>query len=83
MPSCDRDSADVALTDNMLTVTADQLRRAAPTGDPNIIAAIAATSEAVFAKYALTSRNRALGFLSDRARCGTSAAVLASTTAIM
>ena len=48
----------------MITVTADQLRRAAPAGDPNIIAAIAATSGAVFAKYALSNRNRALGFLS-------------------
>lgn len=48
----------------MLAVTADQLRRAAPTGDPIIIAAISATSGAVFAKYALGSRNRALGFLS-------------------
>ena len=48
----------------MLTVTADQLRRAAPAGNPNIITAIAATSGAVFAKYALSNRNRALGFLS-------------------
>ena len=48
----------------MLTVTIDQLTRAAPTGDPKIISAIAATSGAVFAKYALTSRNRVLGFLS-------------------
>ena len=48
----------------MLAVTVDQLRRAAPGGDPNIIAAIASTSGAVFAKYALGSRNRVLGFLS-------------------
>lgn len=48
----------------MLAVTVDQLRRAAPSGDPNIIAAIAATSGAVFAKYALGSRNRVLGLLS-------------------
>lgn len=48
----------------MLAVTVDQLRLAAPTGDPSIIAAIAATSGGVFAKYSLSSRNRALGFLS-------------------
>jgi putative chitinase len=48
----------------MIAVTAYQLRRAAPAGDPNIIAAIAAASAAVFARYALTSRNRVLGFLS-------------------
>jgi putative chitinase len=48
----------------MLTVTVAQLTRAAPAGDPKIIAAIAATSGAVFSKYALGSRNRALGFLS-------------------
>lgn len=48
----------------MLAVTADQLRRAAPAGDPSIIAAIAATSGAVFSKYRLNNRNRVLGFLS-------------------
>jgi putative chitinase len=45
-------------------VTAAQLTRAAPNGDPGVIAAIAATSSAVFAKYALDTRNRVLGFLS-------------------
>lgn len=47
-----------------MLVTTDQLRRAAPTGSPNIIAAIAATSEKVFAKYDLSNRNRIMGFLS-------------------
>ena len=47
-----------------MNVTADQLHRAAPAGSPQIIAAIASTSNVVFAKYALTSRNRVLGFLS-------------------
>lgn len=48
----------------MLAVTAQQLTRAAPAGDPKIIAAIAATSGAVFATHSLNSRNRTLGFLS-------------------
>lgn len=48
----------------MIAVTSDQLRRAAPGGDPNIIAAIAATSGAVFSKHGITNRNRVLGFLS-------------------
>ena len=45
-------------------VTAAQLHAAAPNGDPNIIAAVAGASGAVFAKYGLDNRNRALGFLS-------------------
>jgi putative chitinase len=49
---------------NILAVTVDQLHQAAPTGNPVVIAAIAATSGAVFAKYALSNRNRILGFLS-------------------
>lgn len=47
-----------------LAVTADQLRAAAPNGDPAVIKAIADASGAVFAKYGLTTRNRVLGFLS-------------------
>lgn len=48
----------------MITVTVDQLLRAAPYGNSVIINAIALTSGAVFAKYALNTRNRVLGFLS-------------------
>lgn len=47
-----------------LAVTAEQLHRAAPSGDPKIIEAIAATSGAVFAKYGLNNHARILGFLS-------------------
>jgi putative chitinase len=45
-------------------VSVAQLTAAAPSGDPQIIKAIADASSAVFAKYGLTSRNRVLGFLS-------------------
>ena len=48
----------------MLIVTAEQLRAAAPSGDPVVIKAIADASGAVFAKYALNNRERVLGFLS-------------------
>jgi putative chitinase len=48
----------------MLIVTANQLREAAPSGNPTIIEAIASQSGRVFAKYHLDSLNRALGFLS-------------------
>jgi putative chitinase len=46
------------------SVTAAQLKSAAPFGDPAIISAIAAPSGPVFAKYGLSNRNRILGFLS-------------------
>lgn len=45
-------------------LTTAQLRAAAPNGDPKIIAAIATSAAAVFAKYGINSLNRALGFLS-------------------
>lgn len=48
----------------MFAVTAEQLRRAAPSGSPTIISAIAATSGAVFTKYQISNRNRGLGLLS-------------------
>lgn len=48
----------------MLAVTADQLRRAAPGGDPTIIAAIATTSGDVFGRHGISNRNRVLGVLS-------------------
>lgn len=48
----------------LMTVTVDQLRRAAPGGDPSIIAAIASTSGAVFARHGISNRNRVLGVLS-------------------
>jgi len=48
----------------MLTVTSAQLRAAAPHGWFAVIAAIAAASGAVFAKYDLTTLNRVWGFLS-------------------
>lgn len=47
-----------------LAVTSAQLRAAAPSGDPKIIDAIAASSGAVFAQRGLTNLNRVLGFLS-------------------
>lgn len=48
----------------MITVTVDQLKVAAPNGNPQIIAAIATTSAAVFAKYGISNYNRAIGLLS-------------------
>jgi putative chitinase len=47
-----------------LCLTADQIRRAAPHGHVDIVAAIADQSEAVFAKYALNNENRVLGLMS-------------------
>ena len=46
-----------------LCLTADQIRRAAPHGHVDIVAAIADQSEAVFAKYALNNENRVLGLM--------------------
>lgn len=48
----------------MIAVTAAQLKAAAPTGNPQIIAAIATTSAAVFAKYKIDNYNRVIAFLS-------------------
>jgi putative chitinase len=45
-------------------VTAAQLKSAAPSGNAAIIDAIASGSGFLFAKYGITTRNRALGFLS-------------------
>lgn len=48
----------------MTSVTVAQLSAAAPSGDPAVIKAIADASGVVFPKYGITTRNRALGFLS-------------------
>jgi putative chitinase len=48
----------------MLAVTAAQLKAAAPTGNPQIIAAVATTSEAAFAKHGISNINRVWGCLS-------------------
>jgi hypothetical protein len=48
----------------MPAVTLAQLRAAAPNDNPTIIAAIAATSRAVFAKCEITNLDRVWGFLS-------------------
>lgn len=48
----------------MLAVTAEQLRTAAPRGNPQIIAAIATTSAAVFGKHGISNINRVYGVLS-------------------
>ena len=47
-----------------MTVTAAQLLAAAPHAQPHIVAAIADHWDDVSAKYGLTNRNRAIGFLS-------------------
>lgn len=48
----------------MIAVTAAQLRAAAPNGNQQIIAAVATTSAAVFAKHQINSLNRVWGLLS-------------------
>ena len=47
-----------------MTVIAAELLAAAPRAQPHIVAAIADQWDAVSAKYGLTNRNRAIGFLS-------------------
>ncbi len=48
----------------MICVTEAQLAAAAPRGDPAVLKAVAGPSAAIFSKYGVTNRNRALGFLS-------------------
>lgn len=47
-----------------IQVTSAQLRTAAPLGNPQIIAAIAAASASVFRRYNISNRNRVWGVLS-------------------
>jgi predicted chitinase len=47
-----------------MTLTVEQIAAAAPHAPAHIVAAIVANAPAVFAKYAITTRNRQLGFLS-------------------
>lgn len=47
-----------------MNLTIQQLKTAAPKGDPAVIAAIATQSAAVFAKYGISNRNRLIGLMS-------------------
>ena len=48
----------------MSLITADQLRKAAPSANPKIVDAIASHADDVFTKYKLTTLARVWGFMS-------------------